>query len=117
MSTYLVRVDECEYVHKISPLDMILKIVDTFIWRYTTIPGALFRIIAESTKVKGEKESRMSISESKGIDIFGKWLETVFKHSSERLVALETVLRWLETVLRWLETVLKWLEEVLNMDI
>ena len=47
----------------------------------------------------------------------GKWLETVFKHSSERLVALETVLRWLETVLRWLETVLKWLEKVLNMDI
>ena len=48
---------------------------------------------------------------------FGKWLETVFKQSSERFVALETVLRWLETVLRWLETVLKWLEEVLNMDI
>ena len=46
-----------------------------------------------------------------------KWLETVFKQSSERLVALKTVLRWLETVLRWLETVLKWLEEVLNMDI
>ena len=40
----------------------------------------------------------------------GKWLETVFKQSSERLVALETVLRWLETVLKWLET-------VLNMDI
>ena len=39
-----------------------------------------------------------------------KWLETVFKLSSKRLVALETVLRWLETVL-------KWLEEVLNMDI
>ena len=44
-------------------------------------------------------------------------LETVFKQSSERLVALETVLRWLETVLRWLETVLNRLEEVLNMDI
>ena len=28
-----------------------------------------------------------------------KWLETVFKQSSELLVALETVLRWLETVL------------------
>ena len=46
-----------------------------------------------------------------------KWQETVFKLSSERIVALETVLRWLETVLRWLETVLEWLEEVLNMDI
>ena len=46
-----------------------------------------------------------------------KWLKTVFKQSSEHLVALETVLRWLETVLRWLKTVLKWLKEVLNMDI
>ena len=48
---------------------------------------------------------------------YGKWLETVLKQSSERLLALEIVLRWLETVLRWLETVLKWLEKVLNSDV
>ena len=61
---------------------------------------------------------RVRISSSLFAVIEGrKWLETVFKQSSERLVALETVLRWLETVLRWLETVLNWLEEVLNMDI
>ena len=43
-----------------------------------------------------------------------KWLNTVFKQSSKRLVAPETILRWLETVLRWLEIVLKWLDEVLH---
>ena len=32
-----------------------------------------------------------------------KWLETVYKHSSECLVALKKVLRWLEEVLKWLE--------------
>ena len=44
----------------------------------------------------------------------GKWLETIFRQSSERIVALEAVLRWLEKVLRWLKEVLRWLEEVLR---
>ena len=42
------------------------------------------------------------------------WLATVLIFSSERLLTLETVPRWLETVLRWLKTVLIWLKTVLR---
>ena len=59
---------------------------------------------------EGPKFYSQRILDKKNQQKWGKWLETVFKRSSEQFVALETVLRWLKTVL-------KWLEEVLNIDI